>query len=275
MRVRVGLGGVGQVTEQVLGAELVDQAGEGVVVLVAIVDDHHAVQVRQHEGGERLQAAVAEEVIGQQPGAGDQQVTLAGLRPGPHPDRGLISAHHVRQDDQRPDRLVRHRHRGGRPGDHAVHEPGRGLRAGQRLDQLGAAVHRDRVRHHEEHAPCLQVRAVADRARRGARRRCGPVDPAAPAGHRVQVMLDHLSAGQRDLHLLARCCHPEILAIGQRRPALARPGREMRDGLIRVPAPGQVMPRCPRLLARLAPPRLPPRLLRRRAARLIVHRRRE
>jgi hypothetical protein len=84
----------------VLAAQLVEDAGEGVIVLVAVVDDHHAGQVGEHERGEGLQAAVAEEVVGQQPGAGDQQVVLAGLRARADPDRGLVGADHVREDDQ-------------------------------------------------------------------------------------------------------------------------------------------------------------------------------
>ena len=72
-----------------------DQAGEGVVVLVPVVHDHGAVKVGEHERPERRQGPVAEQVIGEQPGAGDQQVALAGLRPGAGPDRGLIRAHHI------------------------------------------------------------------------------------------------------------------------------------------------------------------------------------
>jgi hypothetical protein len=47
-----------------------------------------------------------EDVRGEQAGAGGQQVPLTGPRPVPGPDRGLIAAHHVRQDDQLPDQLV-------------------------------------------------------------------------------------------------------------------------------------------------------------------------
>jgi hypothetical protein len=45
---RVALGRVGQITQDVGGAQLVDQAGEGgrVVVLIAVVD-HHAGQLAQ------------------------------------------------------------------------------------------------------------------------------------------------------------------------------------------------------------------------------------
>jgi len=138
VRVRVGLGGVGQVAQEVTGAELVDQAGEGVVVLVPVVHHHGPGQVRQHERGERLQGPVAEEVIGEQVRAGDQQVALAGLRAGADPDRGLAGADHVGEDDQGADGPVRLRDGRRGAGDHAVHEPGRRLRAGQGPDQLRA-----------------------------------------------------------------------------------------------------------------------------------------
>src|ERR1039457_7625505 len=39
VRIRVGLGGAGQVAQDVLGAELAAQAGDGLVVLVPVVDD--------------------------------------------------------------------------------------------------------------------------------------------------------------------------------------------------------------------------------------------
>jgi hypothetical protein len=106
-----------------LGAELVDQAGELVVILIPVMDDDGAAEVRQHERGEGLQRPVAEEIIGEQVRAGDQQVLLAGLRAGADPDRGLIRGYDVRQDDQRPDQLARAGDRRRGPGDHGVDEP--------------------------------------------------------------------------------------------------------------------------------------------------------
>ena len=44
-RVRVGLGGILKVTQQVLAAELVADLAERVVVLVPVVHDYAAVQV--------------------------------------------------------------------------------------------------------------------------------------------------------------------------------------------------------------------------------------
>jgi hypothetical protein len=73
----------------VLAAELMGQAGDRIVVLVPVVDDDGPAHVRQDERGESLQRPVAEEVIRQQAGAGDQQVLLAGLGARTDPDRGL------------------------------------------------------------------------------------------------------------------------------------------------------------------------------------------
>jgi hypothetical protein len=234
---------------------VVDQAGERVVVLVPVVHHDGAVQVGEHERGEGGHAAVAEEVTGQQPGAGDQQVALAGLRPRADPDRGLVRADHVREDDQAPDQLVRLRDRRGGPGDHRVHEPRRGPRTGQRLDQLRAAVHRHRVRNYQEHAPGPEIHPVGDRARgASARRRDRPVHPPAPARHLVHVMLDHLRRGQRDVHHLVRGRHAQIPRVRQGGTTLTGPLREVIHPLVRVLAPGQVRPRRPRLLARLALP---------------------
>jgi len=90
-RARVGLGGVFKITQQ-LAAQLVADAVEGVVVLVPVMDHHGAVQGVVDEAPERGQAPVAQEVAGEQAGAGHQQVLLAGLRPRPDPDGGLVGA---------------------------------------------------------------------------------------------------------------------------------------------------------------------------------------
>ena len=270
----VGLGGVFEVSEQVSCAKLVDDAGEFVVVLVPVVD-HHAGQVGEHERLEGGQRPVAQEVIGQQVRAGDQQVLLAGLRPRADADGSLIGADHRRGDDQRPDQLVRVLHRGSGAGQQAVHEPRRGLRPGQRLDQLRAPVHRDDVRGHQVHAPGLQADPVGHGARRpGSGGRGGPVHPPARAGHRVQVMLDDRRGHLRDLHLLVRGRHPQVHRAGQVRAAHARPPREMRHRPVGILAPGQVRARRARLLTRIppAPLRLPAR---RGPSGLVIQRRRQ
>jgi hypothetical protein len=97
----------------VLGAELVADPGEVVIVLVPVVDDDGAVQVAVDEVLERGQVPIAEEVIGEQVGAGDLQVPLLRLRAGSGPDGGLVAADDAGGHDQRPDRRVR---RGDRPG---------------------------------------------------------------------------------------------------------------------------------------------------------------
>ena len=129
----------------------------------------------------------------------------------------------------------------------------------------------------QEHAPRLEIRAVGHFRRADALWPGRPVDLPAPARHLVQVMLDHPRRGQRDLCLLMRGRHTQIPSACQRRAALTCPVREMRDGLIRVLAPGQVRARRPRLLARAAPPAFPAPVvaLRRAAAWLIIHRRRQ
>src|SRR5208283_312362 len=78
-RLRVGLRSVLDVPEQVGCAQLVADAAEVVVVLVPVVDDDGAVQVAVDEALERGQGPLAEEVIGEQAGAGDLQVLLVRL----------------------------------------------------------------------------------------------------------------------------------------------------------------------------------------------------
>src|SRR5260221_3313193 len=70
--------------------------GELVVVVVPVVDND-AGQIGEHEDLEGVHGPVAEEITGEQPRAGDQQVALAGLRPGADPDGSLVRADHVRQ----------------------------------------------------------------------------------------------------------------------------------------------------------------------------------
>jgi hypothetical protein len=93
-RAWVGLGGVFEVPEQVSCAQLVDDAGELVVVLVPVMD-HHTGQVGEHERLEGGQRPVAQEITGQQVRAGRQQVLLARLRARADPDGSLIGADHL------------------------------------------------------------------------------------------------------------------------------------------------------------------------------------
>ena len=81
-----------QVAQQVLGAELVADPVEGVVVDVPVVHDDGAVQVAVDELPEGGQVPAAEEVVSQQVGARDLEVLLAGLRARPGAQRGLIAA---------------------------------------------------------------------------------------------------------------------------------------------------------------------------------------
>ena len=176
----------------------------------------------------------------------------------------------MREDDQGADRPIRPGHGCGGTGDHAVHEPRRGLRAGQRPGQLGAAVHRDGVRRDQVHTPRLQGQAVGDRSRG-----TGPGRGCTPAGHLVQVMLGHRRGLQRDLHDLVRGDHAQVSRGGQVRATLAGPLRKVRHRVAGHLAPGQVRSRRARLLARLAPALAPLRLRRRRrAAGQVISRRR-
>src|SRR5512135_754443 len=80
-RVRVGLRGVLDVSQQVGGAQLVADVGEVIVVDVPVVDDDGPMQVAVDEALERGQRPLAEEVIviGEQAGAGGLQVLLVRL----------------------------------------------------------------------------------------------------------------------------------------------------------------------------------------------------
>jgi hypothetical protein len=100
VRIRVGLGGAGQVAQDVLGAELVDQAGDGVVVLVPVVDDDGPAHVGEDERFERLHRPVAEEVIGEQVRTGDQEVLLADLRARADPASTAVTADQVKADSR-------------------------------------------------------------------------------------------------------------------------------------------------------------------------------
>ena len=89
-RLRVGLRSVLDVPEQVGCAQLVADAAEVVVVDVPVVHHDGAVQVAVDEALERGQGPLAQEVIGEQAGAGDLQVLL--VRPGAGPARSGVSS---------------------------------------------------------------------------------------------------------------------------------------------------------------------------------------
>jgi hypothetical protein len=118
----------------------VDQRAElgGVVVLVAVVHDHRVGQVLDHERFEGVHGAVTDQVVGVELGGGHQQVPLGLLLARQRlaradPQWGFIAAHRVGEGDQRPGPLVHVGEQPRRAVDHAVREPHRRCRAGQRL----------------------------------------------------------------------------------------------------------------------------------------------
>ena len=94
------------------------------------------------------------------------------------------------------------------------------------------------------HSGCLQLPLTTAAARRWTVSHLHPETPA-PRGA-LQVMLGHLRAGQRDLHLLAGRRHAPVAGFGQRGTALACP----LPGNARPSRPG----RCSRPGATLAAP---------------------
>ena len=128
--------------------------------------------------------------------------------------------------------------------------PSDGRIPGQRFQDVCAPLHRYVMHHHEEHAPRLDIDAVGDGARRPrpVRRRGGAT--AAPAPHRVPVMLHRLDPGLGDVGHLVQRGRPEVLGLSQVSAARAVPLREVADRLVRVIVPGQVRPGRAWLLAR-------------------------
>ena len=214
--------------------------------------------------------------IGEQAGARDLQVLLAGLRPGAGPDGGLVSADDAGEEDQRPDRLVRRRDRLRGAGQQRVHPPVAGAGAGHRFEDARAALHRNVVHDEQEHAPGLEVQAVGDRARRarGPRRGVSDMPAAAGAFHLVPVILGGLRPRLGQVGDLVRVPHAQVSPAGQVSPAIASARREHIDRLVRLIAPRQVSARRPALLTRpaaAAPPRL---ALRRLLSRQVISARR-
>ena len=255
--VGVGLAGAGQVSQQVLGAQLVDDPGEGLVVVevVPVVDhDGAGCDVGQHGGLEGVQVAVTEQEVGVERRAGDQQVLLGllptrawGLRA--DPQRGLVHAHHPDQGDQGPDPLVGLPQRFRGPGEQAVHEPHGRFSAGQRGQYLTAALGRQVMDDHEEHRPRLKDRPVLDFAGPGAVGPGGGVHPPAPASDRVLVVLRDCCPHGGDLDLLEGVHHAQIGATGQVRAARTSPVGEPVPMVVRAIGPGQVRSRRALLLA--------------------------
>ena len=159
---------------------------------------------------------------------GDQQVALGLLLAHlrclrPDLERGLITGHRVGQGDQGPDPVV---HLGEQPrgaGEHAVHEPHRGGRPGQRLQQRHHAVRGNEVHHHQIHREGRQVRAVSDRTRPGPLRPVGGVHRPAPAHHLVLVVLGDPHADLRDLVGLVAVDDPRSRAAARSSPQSHRP----------------------------------------------------
>jgi hypothetical protein len=233
----------------------VADAVKGVVVDVPVVHDDRAVQVAVDEALEGDQVPVAEEVTGEQVGARDLQVLLAGLGPGADAEGGLVAADHPGEDDEGPDRLVRRRGRLRGALQQAVHPPVGRPGPGHRLDDVRAPLDGDVVHHHQEHAPGLEVQPVGHRARgaRRFRRSPGDMPPAARALDLVPVVLDGLRPRLGQVGDLMGVAHPQVRGLSEILPAPADALREMRDRLVRVIVPRQVRPRRPRLLARPAP----------------------
>ena len=133
----------------------------------------------------------------------------------------------------------------------------RGLRPGQRLDQLRAPVHRDDVRGHQVHAPGLQADPVGNGAGRpGSGGRGGPVHPPARAGHRVQVMLDDLRGNLRNLHLLVRGSHPQVHGAARSAPHAHAPGGKCGTARSGSSLQARYEPGAPGCLPGFRPPRL-------------------
>ena len=132
--------------------------------------------------------------------------------------------------------------------------PADGAGAGQRRDQLGAPVHRDRMGDHQVHTPRLQVRPVGDRARRARARsrRRGAAD-LRRSQHRTACRSCWITRGahQRDLHLLM--AEPATPRSGAARPAPRRTGSGPAGNTATrssgLAVPGQMRTRRPRLLA--------------------------
>ena len=203
--VGVGLGGVGDVPQQMRGAKLVPCEGSGqfgvVVQAVAVVDGDPGERGQHAEVLEGGQVPPAEPVQGVQVGGGRQDVLLGPDRP--DPKGGLVEPDHVRRRDQSLDQSdhVLDGIRG--PGEHPVHEPGRGLGTGQVGDQLGAPLDRDMLVDQQVDHQCPQVRAVADGRVSDISGTSRDVRASATAPATVQVVLDHLRRHLRHLmHLM-------------------------------------------------------------------------
>ena len=200
----------------------------------------------EHRGFERVQGAVAEQVVGVQVGAGHQQVALGlGLArargPGADLERCFVAAHRVRQGDQGADPVVHAGQQRGGAGEQAVHEPHRRGGPGQRLQQRDHPVRGHELHDHQVHRERGQVRAVADRAGPGPLGSGGGVGPPASAArHLVLVVLGDPHRDLRDLVGLVGVDHAQIPRLGQVGPAVAAPLREPVAAFVRVVGPRQM-----------------------------------
>ena len=132
-------------------------------------------------------------------------------------------------------------------------KPVRGADPGQRLQDRGAPLDRDMVDDHEEHRQGTGVQPPGHGpglAR--VRRRRGLVHPAARARDRVTVVLHRPRRGQRHLDHLPRPGNPQVSGIRKVAAALAGPGWEQRHRVIRVVPPGEVRTRARRAASRAA-----------------------
>ena len=271
-RVGVDLRGVGKIAQQVSTAKLVDQRAElgGVVVLVAVVHDHRAGQVGDHERGEGVQGPVAEQVVGVELGAGDQQVALGLLLPAGGclgPTRSGVSSQHTACA-----RVISARIRWWV----SVSSPAARLIMPCTNPTEGAVPVSDSSSATTRCAgmKCTTIRYTANAARLGPY----PTGPdRAPSGRwavwsfpqphcdLVLVVLGDLHRDLRDLVLLVAVHDPQIPGVTQIITALAAALGEPVAAVIGVVGPGQVRPRRPGLLA--------PRPLRPTLAALVLLRR--
>jgi hypothetical protein len=234
------------------------------VVLVP-VRHHEAAELGEDaEVPERGQGALPEEQRRVPLGERPQHVLLRPCRAAPQ--RGLVKPGHACGGDQRLDQLDHVADGPGGCGQAGVDEAGRDPRPGHVFDQLLAALDGHVLEDKQVHDQGTQVRPDRHRRVRDAGRAGRDMLGPAPAARRKQVVLDPPGGRLRDLQLLVRPGHAQILGGGQVLAAGARPGRVMVLHLVR-PRPGHRRARGSGLLAALvrrplaSPPLLPRRRL--------------
>jgi hypothetical protein len=160
----------------------------------------------------------------------------------------------------------------GRPADHAVHEPHRGGRPGQRLQQRHDPVRGQEMHHYQVDSERGQAGAVPDRPGPRPVRSGGGVAAPAAALDPMLVVLGDGDRDLRDLVLLIAIDHAEITGATQVVAAVAAALREPVALLVGIIGPRQMRSRRSGLLAPRTPRSAPPPLLVRswRLARIVV-----